>query len=168
MSDVLKQFIEEVIVEKRMREVDVSDGSKVPHGSSKHVNDLKVRIADLERWRARQKRGTEARANYSRLISRLKGELSSAIKVAKKAAKKKPKTKVVQETLTREEAQEYKMLSRELKRSLQVPASSFYATRGAENAEHERLSSKMNDLMKKAGARNVSDMDNIVNTLVST
>ena len=102
---ILKEYISEVITEKRMREVDVSDGSKVPYGSSKHVKDLQTRIADLERWRARQKRGSEARANYSRLISRLKGELASAIKVAKKAAAKKPTTKVVQEALTGEENQ---------------------------------------------------------------
>lgn len=81
MSDVLNEFVEEVLVEKRMREVDHSDGSKVPHGSSKHVRDLKTRIKELESWRNRQKRGTEARANYSRLISRLKGELASANKV---------------------------------------------------------------------------------------
>ena len=78
MSDVVREFIVEVLTEKKIREVDHSDGTKVPHGSSKHVKDLKQRIADLEIWRGKQKRGTEARANYSRLISRLKGELASA------------------------------------------------------------------------------------------
>lgn len=56
----------------------MSDGSRVPHGSSKHVKDLEVRIKSLLMWRDRQKRGSEARANYSRLIQRLKGELASA------------------------------------------------------------------------------------------
>lgn len=99
-EQLIKEFVSQVLIEKRVREADISDGSRVPHGSAKHIKDLKLRIADLERWRARQKRGSESRANYSRLISKLKGELASAVKVAKKAAAKKSSTKVVQETLT--------------------------------------------------------------------
>jgi hypothetical protein len=68
----------DLIVERKMREADVSDGSRVPHGSTKHIKDLEKRIAELESWRGKQKRGSENRANYSRLISRLKGELASA------------------------------------------------------------------------------------------
>ena len=78
IEESIKEFVAEVILEKRIREVDISDGSRVPHGSEKHIKDLEVRIADLSRWRDKQRRGSEARANYSRLISRLKGELSSA------------------------------------------------------------------------------------------
>lgn len=85
----IKEFVAEVILEKRIREVDVSDGSKVPHGSEKHIKDLEARISDLSRWRDKQRRGSEARANYSRLISRLKGELSSARRQAAKAKQKK-------------------------------------------------------------------------------
>lgn len=85
-KSALDEFIE-LVVERKMREADVSDGSRVPHGSSKHVKDLEIRIADLARWRDKQRRGSEARANYSRLISRLKGELSSARRAA---AKSKP------------------------------------------------------------------------------
>lgn len=88
IEESIKEFVAEVILEKKIREVDVSDGSKVPHGSDKHVKDLEVRIADLSRWRDKQRRGSEARANYSRLISRLKGELSSARRQAAKAKKK--------------------------------------------------------------------------------
>lgn len=68
----------EIIAEKKVREADVTGGDKVPFGSSKHVRDLMTRIRGLESWRNKQKRGSEARANYSRLISRLKGELASA------------------------------------------------------------------------------------------
>lgn len=67
-----------------MREADVSDGSRVPHGSKKHVKDLEARIASLTTWRDKQKRGSESRANYSRLISRLKSELASAKRAADK------------------------------------------------------------------------------------
>lgn len=86
-KQALNEFIE-LVVEKKMREADISDGSRVPHGSDKHVKDLEVRIADLTRWRDKQRRGSEARANYSRLISRLKGELSSARRAAAKAKAK--------------------------------------------------------------------------------
>jgi len=72
------------VVERRVREADVSDGSRVPHGSSKHVKDLETRIRSLTTWRDRQKRGSEARANYSRLIQRLKGELASAKRASAK------------------------------------------------------------------------------------
>ena len=87
-GQALSEFIE-LVVERKMREADVSDGSRVPHGSEKHVKDLEVRIADLTRWRDKQKRGSEARANYARLIGRLKGELSSARRAAAKNAPKR-------------------------------------------------------------------------------
>ena len=73
----IREFIE-LTVERKMREADISDGSRVPFGSMKHIKDLEVRIADLMKWRDKQRRSSEARANYSRLISRLKAELSSA------------------------------------------------------------------------------------------
>lgn len=84
----LAEFIE-LVVEAKVREADVSDGSRVPHGSSKHVKDLEARIAGLVTWRDKQKRGSEARANYSRLISRLKGELASAKRAAAKKSDKR-------------------------------------------------------------------------------
>jgi hypothetical protein len=83
---ILQEYVA-LAVERRMREVDVSDGSRVPHGSLKHVKDLEHRIAALSMWREKQKRGSEQRANYSRLISRLKGELASARRAAAKGLK---------------------------------------------------------------------------------
>lgn len=85
LKELLKEYVD-LLVEKRMREADVSDGSRVKHGSKKHIKDLEHRIASLEMWRNKQKRGSEARANYSRLISRLKGELASARRTAAKRA----------------------------------------------------------------------------------
>lgn len=86
-GSALSAYVRLIISEQRVREADVSDGSRVPHGSSKHVKDLESRIAGLVQWRDKQKRGSEARANYSRLVSRLKGELASARRTA---SKKKP------------------------------------------------------------------------------
>lgn len=84
IAEHLREFIE-LFAENKVREVQVSDGSKVKHGSLKHVKDLQSRIASLTMWRDQQRRGSEARANYSRLIARLKGELSSAKKAEAKA-----------------------------------------------------------------------------------
>lgn len=86
INERLREFVE-LVVEKKIREAEVSDGSKVPHGSSKHIKDLEIRIADLVKWRDKQKRGSEARANYARIINRLKGELSSARRATAKKKK---------------------------------------------------------------------------------
>lgn len=83
----LKEFIE-LVLEARLREVDITDG-KVPHGSEKHITDLQNRIDDLTKWRDKQRKGTEARANYSRLIIRLRAELKSAQRQSAKELAKK-------------------------------------------------------------------------------
>lgn len=88
MINELKEFIS-LTVESRIREADVTDG-KAEWGSEEHIADLEMRINDLIRWRDKQRRGSEARANYSRLVSRLKGELASAKRQsARKSAKVK-------------------------------------------------------------------------------
>ena len=89
MEDVLREYLG-LIIERMTREADIDDGTRVPHGSRKHVKDLERRIANMTNWRDRQKRGTESRANYARLINRLKAELASARHAAeKKKAKRK-------------------------------------------------------------------------------
>ena len=90
-SSGLLEFIELVVEARRMREAEVSGGGRVPHGSKEHVRDLKTRIADMTRWRDSQKKGSEQRANYSRIVSRLKAELRSVTKNA--AAKPSSRTK---------------------------------------------------------------------------
>ena len=84
---MLREFVG-LVVEARVREADVSDGSRVKYGSAKHINDLASRIESLVLFRNKHRRGTEARANYSRLISRLKSELLSAKRVAAKRLSK--------------------------------------------------------------------------------
>lgn len=69
------------ILEARIRETDITDGTRVAFGAPEHVADLEMRIADLERWRDRQRRGSEARANYARLIGALRRELRAAYRV---------------------------------------------------------------------------------------
>lgn len=77
-TKALIRGIVKTILEARIRETDITDGTRVPFGSPEHVDDLNARISDLERWRDRQRRGSEARANYARLISALKRELRAA------------------------------------------------------------------------------------------
>jgi hypothetical protein len=67
-----------LVVEKKVREADLSDGSRARHGSSKHIRDLERRIKELMHFRDKHKRGSEKRSEYSRLIGRLKSELASA------------------------------------------------------------------------------------------
>lgn len=89
--ETIREFVEQfvdVYLEAKMREADVSDGRKVEHGSEDHIKDLEVRIADMTRWRDRQKKGSETRANYARIVNRLKAELASARRYAAKRAKK--------------------------------------------------------------------------------
>lgn len=89
MADVntlLREVIKGMIEEARIRETDVTDGSRVPFGSAEHMTDLEMRIADLARWRDRQRHGSEARANYARLIARLRAELRSAKRAAEREA----------------------------------------------------------------------------------
>ena len=74
--NILKEYVE-LVLEKRLREADVTDG-KTDWGSDEHITDLKYRIEDLTKWRDKQRKGTEARANYARLITRLRAELKSA------------------------------------------------------------------------------------------
>ena len=91
LEEIIKELAQEVIEERRLRETEVqlTNGTVVKWGDMKHINDLEARIRDLTTWRDRNKRGTEARANYVRLISRLKAELASARKIlARKQAEK--------------------------------------------------------------------------------
>jgi hypothetical protein len=81
MKNRLVEFVK-LVLEEKMREADLGDDTKVPWGDEKHIRELEGRIADLTRWRDRQRRGTEARANYARLINRLKAELRSAKRAA--------------------------------------------------------------------------------------
>ncbi len=77
LREAVSEFLAEMN-ESKIKEVDISDGSRVLQGSARHIKDLETRISDLSRWRDKQRRGSEVRANYSRLISRLKSELSAA------------------------------------------------------------------------------------------
>jgi len=89
LISILRKYVGEFVTEsKKIREADISDGTKVPHGSSKHISDLKSRIASLTIWRDGAARGSDKRANYARVINDLKSQLASAVRAkAKKTLK---------------------------------------------------------------------------------
>jgi len=74
----------ETVLEKRMREAELTGGKKTKFGSKDHVKDLEDRINELDGWRQKHKKGSEHRANYSRVINKLKNELGAAKKHTKK------------------------------------------------------------------------------------
>lgn len=76
-QQILKEFVKAIVLESLVREIDVTSG-KTTFGSDEHISDLQTRIRDLTMWRDRQRKGSEARANYARLITRLRSELKSA------------------------------------------------------------------------------------------
>ncbi len=81
MRPTLKEFIKLIVLEEgRIKEADITGDERVPWGSNAHIADLEKRISDLAPWRDKQRRGSEARANYARVISRLKAELDAARK----------------------------------------------------------------------------------------
>ena len=51
LKTLLKEYVSLVVAEGKVREADVSDGSRVPRGSIKHIMDLEKRSAGLEMWR---------------------------------------------------------------------------------------------------------------------
>lgn len=65
-----------------MREADISDGSRVAYGSDEHTNDLERRLSEMEGWRDKQRKGSSSRADYARVVHRIKQELRSARRAA--------------------------------------------------------------------------------------
>lgn len=67
-----------LIVEKKVREAQLSGGRITEWGSDDHIEDLQARWYDMCSWRDKYPKGSEQRANYARLANRLKTELKSA------------------------------------------------------------------------------------------
>jgi hypothetical protein len=85
MTDsILKEYVELMIEAFKLKEADVTGGTKVPWGSQEHISDLESRISNLIPWRNGSPKGSAARANYSRVIEQLRAELRSALKIFNK------------------------------------------------------------------------------------
>jgi hypothetical protein len=85
MKDDISTIVEyvQLLVEKKIREADISDGQKAKWGSRKHILDLKRRLKEAEYWRDKQKKGSEKRAHYRNIVNDIKRQLNAAIKKEK-------------------------------------------------------------------------------------
>ena len=64
-----------MLVERADKDVELFSGTSVPYYSDEHIDDLLRRLDELDRWRKRYRRGTDARATCTRMIQRLRVEL---------------------------------------------------------------------------------------------
>ena len=91
MSDSDTTLLEYVrlILEKKIREADISDGKKAKWGSKKHITDLQRRLKDAEYWRDKQKKGSEKRAYYKGIVNDIKRQLKNALRDAENSKAEK-------------------------------------------------------------------------------
>jgi hypothetical protein len=82
-ENILLEYIK-LLVEKKIREADVSDGTKAKWGSKKHISDLKRRLKEAEYWRDKQKKGSEKRSYYKGVVNDIKRQLKNALRDLKK------------------------------------------------------------------------------------
>lgn len=82
-NKILKEYVE-LIVERKLREVDISGNKRVQHGSDEHINDLIERCNQTEYWRNMYPYGSARRYHYATILKHLKNELKSARKSSDK------------------------------------------------------------------------------------
>jgi hypothetical protein len=83
---IIAEYVQ-LLVEKKIREADISDGQKAKWGSRKHISDLKRRLKEAEYWRDKQKKGSEKRAHYRNVVNDIRQQLKKAIKSAESKKK---------------------------------------------------------------------------------
>lgn len=69
--------------------------------------------------------------------------------------------------LTKDEALEYQKLYNEYEKSIYAPVSNFYADRDAEVKIRDARVNRMNFLLRKSGAKSVSDMPGLIKSILS-
>jgi len=79
----LSEYIK-LILEKKIREVDLSDDRTSFWGSEEHITDLERRLKDATYWRDKQRKGSEKRAYYRGVVNDIKSQLASAKKTKEK------------------------------------------------------------------------------------
>lgn len=89
-TSTLVEYVQ-LLIEKKIREADISDGQKAKWGSRKHISDLKRRLKEAEYWRDKQKKGSEKRAHYRNVVNDIKRQLA--------AASRKPEKQELEESI---------------------------------------------------------------------
>lgn len=83
-KEKLRKYVRLVLEGRTRSDVQISTGATVPWGSREHIMDLDRRIGELTMWRDSSQRGSDKRANYSRLITQIRSEKRAAIRHAEK------------------------------------------------------------------------------------
>lgn len=79
---VIKEYINLVLSEAKIREADITGDRKVPWGCQDHIDDLEKRASDTEYWRNKHPRGSIKRHHLGSVLKNIKEELKSAKKTA--------------------------------------------------------------------------------------
>lgn len=82
-KNTLSEYIK-LILEKKIREVDLSDDRRSFWGSDEHITDLETRLKSAIYWRDKQRKGSEKRSYYRGVVNDIKSQLASAKNQTKK------------------------------------------------------------------------------------
>lgn len=75
VSELRTLISEELILESKKLRTVVVNGKSVAFGSKHHLKELETLLEKMMAMRERQKRGTSARVDVGRVVSRLKSEI---------------------------------------------------------------------------------------------
>lgn len=75
-SDIV-EFVQ-LVVEGRLRETQLTDGTTVEWGSERHLAELERQLAEIQHKVQSSPRGSSRRADFKRAGSRIREELKSA------------------------------------------------------------------------------------------
>jgi hypothetical protein len=88
VKNLISEFVVLMLEQRKIREIETSNGTIVPEGSAAHISDLQEKIEMLERMKKRQPRGSSARADHARVVQRLKSELRQAHNISQRLDEK--------------------------------------------------------------------------------
>lgn len=82
-QDVLVEYVR-LLVEKKIKEVQLTDGTVLEWGSDEHISVLEKQLAEIQHKKNQHPRGSASRADYRRVEARLRAELKSAKNASEK------------------------------------------------------------------------------------
>jgi hypothetical protein len=88
VKNLISEFVVLMLEQRKIREIETSNGTIALEGSAAHISDLQEKIEMLERMKKRQPRGSSARADHARVVQRLKRELKHANNVSQRLNEK--------------------------------------------------------------------------------
>jgi hypothetical protein len=76
---LIETFVK-LLIEREIRQANLTNDRISEWGSEDHVGDLSDRIEDATYWRDKYQKGTEKRAHYRNVLNHLKNEMKSALR----------------------------------------------------------------------------------------